>query len=261
MRQPIIAGNWKMFKTVGASLQFVQALSTQLKGVLDSPAPEVVICPPFTALYSIQGAIEKLESPIVLAAQTMGPAEEGAYTGEISPEMLTDLSVGRVVLGHSERRQYYGETDASVAQKTQLALLHHLKPVVCVGETLEEREAGATDRVVCRQVLAVVEKLDEQQIEKLVIAYEPVWAIGTGKVCAAEEANRVCGLIRSQLGAAGQHVRVLYGGSVKPDNADELMRCSEIDGALVGGASLTPDSFYQIIKAACSSLVASEVAS
>lgn len=251
MRRPIIAGNWKMFKTVGESVQFVQVLAQQLKDLQSDALPEVMICPPFTALSSVQDSCRQLSSSISVVAQTMGAADQGAYTGEISPLMLSDLQVRHVLLGHSERRQYFNETDSSVADKAVLALAHNITPVVCVGETLEEREAGTTDTVVTRQIKAVLDRLVPDKFEKLVVAYEPVWAIGTGKVCDAEEANRVCGVIRQQMGSKGADVRILYGGSVKPDNAEQLMRYADIDGALVGGASLDASSFYQIITASC----------
>jgi triosephosphate isomerase len=181
----------------------------------------------------------------------MSQHAEGAYTGEISAEMLLDVGCDWVVLGHSERRTYYGETDQGVNAKAKVALERGLTPIICVGETLEQREAGETDALIRTQTLAAVQGIDPKQYSKLVFAYEPVWAIGTGKVCESPEANRVCALIRSILAESGDasQTRILYGGSVKPDNAQELLNQSDIDGALVGGASLTVAQFWPIIQA------------
>jgi triosephosphate isomerase len=182
----------------------------------------------------------------------MESRENGAYTGEISPLMLQDLAVKLVIIGHSERRQYYNETDITVNEKTKSALAHHLTPIICVGETLQQREAGDTDAVVCCQVEAAVREISPADYSKLVFAYEPVWAIGTGKTCDSAEANRVCALIRQTLSKQGnaEQTLILYGGSVKPNNTKELMSQSDIDGALVGGASLEADSFSEIIRQA-----------
>jgi len=253
-RRPVMAGNWKMFKTTGEAVAFVEALSQKVQsaGVDASHLPEIVICPPFTALAPVQATISRLQAPFITAAQNMESRDNGAYTGEVAPPMLLDLGVQWVVIGHSERRQYYNETDGTVAAKTIAALTHGMTPVVCVGELLEEREAGNTDRVIEQQVRAVMDMVASEDLPKIVIAYEPVWAIGTGKVCDAAEANRVCGLIRSYLEEAGQGIatRILYGGSVKPDNIEGLMAFPEIDGGLVGGASLEADSFFTLIQAA-----------
>lgn len=250
-RRPIAAGNWKMYKTTGEARQFVETLCQKVQALQAASLPEIVLCTPFTALSATLDKVKELNAPFIVAAQTMESRDCGAYTGEISPLMLLDLGVRWVVIGHSERRQYYNETDETVAQKTAVALKHGMTPIVCVGETLAEREAGQTDKIIEKQIGAVLSAISASEIPKIVIAYEPVWAIGTGKVCEAPEANRVCGLIRKLLGEAGAQTRILYGGSVKPDNTQGLMSQSDIDGGLVGGASLEADSFFGIIEKAC----------
>lgn len=251
MREPVIAGNWKMYKTIGQAVKFAE----DLKGAPLPGGCRVVICPPFTALSAVSGIIKN--SRIGLGAQNMYHREEGAFTGEVSPLMLKDAGCGYVILGHSERRQYFGETDQGVNLKIMAALDHQLTPVVCVGETLEEREAGRTGEVVAGQVDGSLSGLGADLAEKLIIAYEPVWAIGTGRTASAFDAQQVNRLIRDLLadkfgGEAAQKVRILYGGSVKPDNTAELMGQPDIDGALVGGASLDVASFTAIIKEAVS---------
>lgn len=251
-RRPIIAGNWKMFKTTQEATQFVEALWQKVQPHTNAQLPEIVLCPPFTALSSVKEAISKVNAPFIVAAQNMESRDNGAYTGEISPLMLKDIGINWVVIGHSERRQYFNETDETVAAKTVAALKHGITPIVCVGELLQERENGLTDAVIEQQVRAVLTQISASELSKIVIAYEPVWAIGTGKVCEAAEANRVCALIRhfvSEYGSADQ-TRVLYGGSVKPDNTQALMTQSDIDGGLVGGASLEAPSFFGIIEQA-----------
>lgn len=247
MRQIIIAGNWKMHKTITEAVSFVQ----ELKQKAAATPVEVVVCPPFTALAAVSEAIKG--SNIRLAAQNMHWEKQGAFTGEISPVMLKELGVAYVVLGHSERRQYFGETDESVNQKAQAALEHGLIPIVCVGETLEQREAGATEQVVAGQTKGALAGLSAEQVAGLVIAYEPVWAIGTGKTASDEDAQQVNAYIRQvvsdQFGAAtAAAVRIQYGGSVKPSNARGLMSQPDIDGALVGGASLKVEDFAGIIE-------------
>lgn len=250
-RRILIAGNWKMYKTTSEAKAFVEALANTISPIPQSALPQVVIAAPYTTLATVKAAIDQHQVQAEVAAQNMESKHEGAYTGEISPAMLLDIGVKTVVIGHSERRQYYNETDESVNAKTLAALREHMTPIVCVGELLSEREAGQTDAVVERQVLEALKGIDANQFAKLVFAYEPVWAIGTGKVCESPEANRVCGLIRSILNRSGngEAVRVLYGGSVKPDNITELLGQSDIDGALVGGASLDPASFFKLIEA------------
>ncbi|MNS60771.1 Triosephosphate isomerase [compost metagenome] len=247
-RKPVIAGNWKMHKTLAESRAFADGLKAKLGGMV---GPEVVVCPPYTSLAAVAEAFAG--SPVKVGAQNMNWHAKGAFTGEVAPGMLTELGCTYVILGHSERRQLFGETDEAVNRKVDAALANGLVPIICVGETLEEREAGLTDTVVVGQTQRAVEGLDPAKLAGLVYAYEPVWAIGTGKTCESPEANRVCRAIRdtvARLGgeAAGQAVRVLYGGSVKPDTIAEQMSQSDIDGALVGGASLEVDSFAALVN-------------
>lgn len=250
-RRPIAAGNWKMYKTTKEAVAFVDALWNKVQPLKSAALPEIVLCTPYTALQATHNKVQSLNAPFIVAAQNMESKDNGAYTGEISPLMLLDLGIKWVVIGHSERRQYYNETNESVAQKTVAALKHGMTPIVCVGETLTEREAGETDTMIEQQVQTVLNAISASDIPKIVVAYEPVWAIGTGKVCEAPEANRVCGVIRKLLGQSGAQTRILYGGSVKPDNTQGLMSQSDIDGGLVGGASLEADSFFGIIENAC----------
>lgn len=254
-RRPLIAGNWKMFKTHTEARPFVTGLWEAMQAAaLGDHTPDVVVCPPFTALLSVAEQVQQLDASIAIAAQTMDAHDQGAYTGEIAPGMLTALGVSHVVLGHSERRQYFNETDDTVAEKTLAALRHGLTPIVCVGELLQERENGLADAVIEQQVRAVLNVVPVEHIARLVIAYEPVWAIGTGQVCDAGEAGRVCGLIRHYITEynpqASTQVRILYGGSVKPDNTAQLLQQPDIDGGLVGGASLEVASFCGIIQQA-----------
>jgi triosephosphate isomerase (TIM) len=245
-RHPVMAGNWKMYKTVADTEAYLLQLIEQLKS-FPSLATEVILCVPFTSLQAAMRLVQTHQSRIRIAAQTMEAATEGAFTGEISAVMLAELGVHAVVLGHSERRQYYNETDKTVNAKIKSALQHHLTPIVCVGELLSEREAGLTDTIVTQQVVVALEGLSAEELGLVIIAYEPVWAIGTGKVCEAQEANRVIAFIRKTM--ARDDVRIVYGGSVKPDNIDGLMALSDIDGGLVGGASLEVGSFFKLIEA------------
>jgi triosephosphate isomerase len=248
MRTPIIAGNWKMNKTVSETVELVRALREALDGV---SGVEVVLCPPFTALWAAQTVLEG--SPIGLGAQNMYWKDKGAFTGEISPLMLHELCQ-YVIIGHSERRQYFGETDESVNHKVKAALEHGLKPIVCVGESLAQYEAGETNQVVSRQVRGGLAGLTAEQMAQVVIAYEPVWAIGTGKAATGEGANAVvAGSIREPLAEmfgspTAAATRVQYGGSVTPANIDEFMGQPDIDGGLVGGASLKAGDFAEIVK-------------
>lgn len=248
MRKPIIAGNWKMYKTVGEAVNFVAAFKEKTAGV---SGVEMVLCPPFTALAAV--AQRLAGSGIELGAQNMHWQPEGAYTGEIAPGMLREIGCKYVILGHSERRQYFGETDELVNKKVKAALEHGLTPIVCVGERLEERESGQTEAVVRRQVEGALAGLAARQVAGLVVAYEPVWAIGTGRTASAEDAQQVNAFIRGILRRlfgddAADAVRIQYGGSVKPGNAAGLMAQPDIDGALVGGASLDAASFAEIVK-------------
>lgn len=251
-RKRIIAGNWKMNNTRKEAAELTGALVAALSGLGD--LPEIVLCPPFTSLEAVK---EKTAgTAISLGAQNMDYRDSGAFTGEVSPPMLLDLGVKYVLIGHSERRQFFAETNSTVNLKLKAALKHGLLPIVCVGETLDERESNLTDAVVSRQVAAALADIDAGELKDLIIAYEPVWAIGTGKVCEAAEANRVAFLIRQTVenlpGALslGQNLPVLYGGSVNPGNVDEQLAQSDIDGSLVGGASLKSADFLAIIEAA-----------
>lgn len=239
-----------MYKNAGEAVHFVRELAQCVSGVR---GVEMVVCPPFTALAAVAEELRNLRAGIGVGAQNMYWEDEGAYTGEVAPGMLKEIDCRYVILGHSERRQYFGETDAMVNKKVLAALAHDLVPIVCVGERLEERESGTTEAVVRRQVEGSLAGLGARQAAGLVVAYEPVWAIGTGRTASASDAQQVNafirGLLRSLFGAtAAQAIRIQYGGSVKPGNIAELMAQSDIDGALVGGASLEVDSFTDIIR-------------
>ena len=247
-RKLIIAGNWKMNKTVAESLDLVRGLKIELTNVKEV---DIVICPPFTALSEVSKAV--LDSNIRLGAQNMSEHNVGAFTGEIAAVMLKEFSVRYVILGHSERRQYQKESDALIAKKTLAALGASLKPIICVGETLAEREAGHTEKVLETQVRGSLAGLTKDQMSESVLAYEPVWAIGTGKTATTAQAQEAHAFIRRLLGkmfddSVAKKVRIQYGGSVKPSNARELMSQADVDGALVGGASLEARSFADIIK-------------
>jgi len=265
MRMPMMAGNWKMNCDVSEAEALARGV---VEGVGAIEKAVVVLCPPATALDRVQGLIAG--SSIKLGAQNLFWKESGAYTGEVSPLMLLSCGCQYVIVGHSERRgrfgvpeddmtddllKVFGDTDASVNRKAKTALAHDLTPIVCVGELLAEREAGLTDAIVRDQVLAAIEGLSVQQVQSLVFAYEPVWAIGTGRTCEAPEANRVIGVIRTAVdGRVGTgvaaDVTMLYGGSMKPENVEGLMQQPEVDGGLVGGASLVAESFNKLVRAA-----------
>lgn len=247
-RRLIIAGNWKMNKTVAEALDLVSGLKRELASVKEV---DIVVCPPFTALGALSRDI--LDSNIRLGAQNMSENGPGAYTGEIAAVMLKEFSVRYVILGHSERRQYQQETDDLISRKALAAHAAALKPIVCVGETLAEREAGRTEQVVGKQIQGSLAGLTSEQMVETVVAYEPVWAIGTGRTATSAQAQAVHAFIRAQLAglfgeAVARRVRIQYGGSVKPSNARELMSQPDVDGALVGGASLEIRSFSEIIK-------------
>ncbi len=248
MRRPIIAGNWKMNKTVSEAVDFVRQLKPLVADVRDT---DIVVAPTFTALQAVSREIDG--SNIELAAQDVFWESSGAYTGEISPSMVKDVGCRYVIIGHSERRQYFGETDETVQKKIRASLAMGLCPIICVGEALEEREAGKTFDVVKNQVTQCLEGFSRQEMEKIIVAYEPIWAIGTGKTATPQQADEVHAFIREQLGnmtdrTVSEGVRIQYGGSVNPDNIFELMLQPNIDGALVGGASLKADSFSGIVK-------------
>ncbi|MEH1882528.1 triose-phosphate isomerase [Nostoc sp.] len=239
MRKIVIAGNWKMFKTQAETQEFLQGFLPHLE---ETPqGREVILCPPFTDLSVLSKTLHG--SLIQLGAQNIHWEEFGAYTGEISGPMLTESGVRFVIVGHSERRQYFGETDATVNLRLRTAQRFGLTPILCVGETKQQRDAGETESLIALQLDKGLVDIDQNN---LVIAYEPIWAIGTGETCEAVEANRIIGLIRSQL--SNQNVSIQYGGSVKPNNIDEIMAQPEIDGVLVGGASLEPESFARIVN-------------
>lgn len=247
MRKPVIAGNWKMNKTVSEAVKLVE----DLKPLVREAAAEVVVCPTFVCLNDVVKALKG--SNIGVGAQNMYYKESGAYTGEISPVFLKDMDVKYVILGHSERRQYFKEDDQEINKKVIAALDHGLKPILCVGETLEQREKGVTFDVILTQVKGCLKGLEGRNLDDLIIAYEPVWAIGTGKTATSKDANEVIGFIRKQLAALlgneiADKTRILYGGSVKSSNIKELMDMPEIDGALVGGASLDAQEFSKIVN-------------
>jgi len=243
-RTPLIAGNWKMYKTVSEALTWVKAVLPYLPNPDET---EVAVAPSFTALYPLAEFLK--ESHLKLAAQDVFWEKEGAYTGEVSPTMLKDIGCEYVIIGHSERRQYFGETDEIVAKKVKAAFTYGLKPILCIGERLEEREKGETFSVVKRQLFKAL--TDIEKIDTLVIAYEPVWAIGTGKTALPAQAQEVHAYLRQLIaekwGEKANNIRILYGGSVKPENIKALMAEDDIDGVLVGGASLIADSFIKIM--------------
>lgn len=248
MIRPLIAGNWKMFKTAGESLDFVRQLK---EAVADIQERDVVIAPPFTSLYPVGEAVKG--SRIYLAAQNLSDRIEGAYTGEISARMLIDTGCTYVIVGHSERRMLFGEQDETINRKTRMAIQSGLKPIFCIGETMEEWEAGKTFAVIEKQIKEGLNQLTTDDIRKILIAYEPVWAIGTGKTAAPEQVQEVHAYIRRVItrnyeNGLAINLPILYGGSVNPDNIGKLMAQRDINGTLVGGASLDVDSFVRMIK-------------
>ena len=247
MRKPIIAGNWKMNKTAAEAAELIN----ELKPLVAKSKPEVVVCVPYTDLWTVAEAIKG--SKIRLGAENVAWADSGAFTGEISADMLKEIGVEYVIIGHSERRQYFGETDESVNKRLKQALAKGLKPIVCVGETLTDREKNRTKRVLKKQVLEGFKDVTAEDFGDIVIAYEPVWAIGTGKTATAEDANKTIGFIRSLIkktwGAeVAKELRIQYGGSMKPANAKELMAMRNIDGGLIGGAALKAGDFAAIVN-------------
>lgn len=251
-RKPIISGNWKMHQNHYEAIQFVQKLA-YLVGKDDFESVDVSIHPPFTDIRSVQTLIEGDDLKFILGAQHCHFEEKGAFTGEVAPSFLAKLNVKYVICGHSERREVFGETDEMVARKTKAILANKMTPIICVGETLDEREAGTTSDKVLGQVRSALATLSPEDVAGLVVAYEPIWAIGTGKTATAEDAQEVCGAIRREIGVlsgadAASSVRIQYGGSVKAANITELMSQPDIDGALVGGASLDPDEFARIVQ-------------
>lgn len=252
----LVAGNWKMYTDLAAATRLasevVEAVGAERDGVA------VAVCPPFISLEAVSNVVDG--TPVRLGAQNMHHEEEGAFTGEVSAPMLASVGCHYVILGHSERRQYFGETDEGVNQKTQTALRHGLVPIICVGETLDQRTAGEAKAVVSRQVMEALEWVKIEDETALVIAYEPVWAIGTGRTATPEQAQEMHAMIRDRLeqtlGPVGRRVDILYGGSVKPSNAAELFRQEDIDGGLIGGASLKAADFAAIVEAAADAVAA-----
>ncbi|MCC0632076.1 triose-phosphate isomerase [Clostridioides sp. ZZV15-6388] len=246
MRKPIIAGNWKMHKTIKEALEFVN----EVKGKVNAGKAEAVICAPFTLLKDLKEATKGTN--IKIGAQNMHFEEKGAFTGEVSPLMLKEIDMDYVIIGHSERRQYFNETDETVNKKVLKALEVEIDPILCVGETLEQREAGKTKDVCKVQVEKALENVLKDDLAKVVVAYEPIWAIGTGKTATAEDANDVISYIREVIkglyGELANEVRIQYGGSVKPSNVAEIMGQSDIDGALVGGASLAANDYLDLVN-------------
>lgn len=247
MRKPIIAGNWKMNNTIKEGLNLVK----EIKSTSLSNDVEAVVCVPYILLESVKNSIK--DTNIKLGAQNMHWEDSGAYTGEISPLMLKEIGIDYCILGHSERREYFNETDDTVNKKLKSALAHGIKPIVCVGETLEEREENKAETKVKNQVVRGFEGIKVDEIKDVVIAYEPIWAIGTGRTASSDDANAMCAFIRETIGVlygqdAKEIIRIQYGGSVKPGNIRELMGKSDIDGALVGGASLKADDFIKLVN-------------
>lgn len=251
-RTPLIAGNWKMHANHLEAIQMVQKLSYRLDPD-DYDRVEVVVAPPLTALRSVQVVIEQDHMRIGLGAQNVHWEEEGAFTGEVSAGMLAKLAVDHVIVGHSERRQQFGETDEMVNKKARAVLAGGMKPIICVGETLEQREAGEAEKVVVGQVRGALSRLDAGDVSSLSVAYEPIWAIGTGRTALPDDAGVIIEVIRDTVreltdSDAAEAVRILYGGSVNPGNIKEFMAKRHIDGALVGGASLDPDKFAAVVR-------------
>ena len=246
MRKPIIAGNWKMNKTPKEAVELIE----ELKPLVKDAQIDVVVCPPYVALSAAKEALAG--SNIKLGAQNVDYHDKGAYTGEIAPDMLKEIGVEYIIIGHSERRQYYNETDETVNLKVKKALEDGFTPIMCVGEVLEEREDGVTAEVVRKQTKLGLKDLTPEQVKKVVIAYEPVWAIGTGKTATAADADETIGIIREAVrevfGDAADEIRIQYGGSMNPKNASELMAMEQIDGGLIGGASLKAEDFSKVVN-------------
>lgn len=247
IRKPLIAGNWKMFKTISEA----EAFADSFKGLYQSSDIQVAICPPFTQLEALKESFK--DTDIKLGAQNMHFEDEGAFTGEISAAMLKEIGVDYCIIGHSERRQYFAEKNETINRKLIKAFSVGITPIMCVGESLAERDADRAFEIVKVQLIEGLKNISKEQAERLVIAYEPVWAIGTGRTASPEQANQMCGFIRDIIEElydddVADKTLILYGGSVKPENATEIMNMEEIDGALVGGASLVPEDFIQIVN-------------
>ena len=247
MRRKVIAGNWKMNMLPNEAISMI----TELEPLVKDTKNEVILCVPYTDLF--YALLTAQNTNIKIGAQNMHWEEKGAYTGEVSGQMLKSIGVEYVIIGHSERRQYFAETDETVNKKIKAALENELKPIVCVGETLEQRESGKTEEIITTQTKLALEGLTKEQVKGIIIAYEPIWAIGTGKTATSEDANNSIKAIRKEIASIygediAEEVIIQYGGSVKSSNAKELFACSDIDGGLVGGASLKPEEFSKIVK-------------
>lgn len=247
MRMPIIAGNWKMHNTIDEAIKLVE----ELKPMVSDAKCEVVVCPTFVCLHAVKDAVKGTN--IKIGAQNMHFEEKGAFTGEVSPVMLENMGIDYVIIGHSERRQYFNETDETINKKIKASFEHNLIPILCVGETLDERESDITEEVIAKQIKLDLANISGELVEKIVIAYEPIWAIGTGKTATSEEANETIAFIRGIVSSiygkdVSDKVRIQYGGSVKPSTISEQMSMSDIDGALVGGASLKAEDFAAIVN-------------
>jgi triosephosphate isomerase len=251
-RKPIIAGNWKLNKLTAEAKEFIEGLQKVVCNLDEKSLPEVVVAPVFTSLQTVSESLKGCDC-IKLSAQNCSWEDNGAFTGEVSVAMLADVGCQYIIIGHSERREYFSETNEMINKKAKAVLAKNIIPIICCGETLEQREAGITDSHIETQIKAALEGISSDNVSISVIAYEPIWAIGTGKTCDSVEANRVIKMIRTVVEQvsgkqAADAVRILYGGSVKPDTIAEQMAQSDIDGALVGGASLTVDSFSKIVE-------------
>jgi len=249
-RKPMIAGNWKMHMTTAEAVELVEGILGRITDI-NTDDVEILVAPPYTSLYAVSEILKS--SPILLAGQNMHWEEKGAFTGEISPLMLMDVGCSHVIIGHSERRQYFNETNETVNKKVRSAFSHGLVPIMCVGESLEQREAGQTYSIIEEELKNGLNGLTSEQVQTMILAYEPIWAIGTGKTASPEQAEEVHGFIRgwikSLVGSkTAEMVRILYGGSVKPENIEGLITMENIDGGLVGGASLKAESFSEIIR-------------
>ena len=247
MRRKVVAGNWKMNMLPNEAMSFIR----QIESEVNNSKAEVILCVPYTDLF--YSLLTAQDTKIKIGAQNMHWKEKGAYTGEISGQMLKCIGVEYVIIGHSERRQYFAETDETVNKKVKSALLNGLKPIVCVGETLEQREQGKQEEIITNQTHLALEGLNEEQLQNVMVAYEPIWAIGTGKTATSEDANNAIKSIRNQVEKdygknAAENIIILYGGSVKPENSKELFSMSDIDGGLVGGASLKAEEFIKILS-------------
>ncbi len=258
MRKPIIAGNWKLNKTVAEAVEFTNGLKAELKNMNKACLPEIVIAPVFTALYSVSELLDC--DYIKLSSQNCYYEPSGAFTGEVGIPMLKELNCKYIIIGHSERRQYFSETDEMINKKAKAILAEGIIPIICCGESLEQRENNLTDSHITSQIKKALDGISSEDVAKSVIAYEPIWAIGTGKTCDANEANRVIGMIRNVVKdmfgvSCADQIRILYGESVKPETIEEQMSKSDIDGALVGGASLKADSFVKIVTGAMTARV------